>query len=73
MKKITAIIALVILLASCATTKPSHPEATGIYTIATIDTGDVVTFKEVRGKYLILSDTIKVGDKIILNVIKIHR
>ena len=61
---------LLLLLISCATVTTLHK--TGRYTIKTI-TGDQVTFNEVKGTYLIASDTLKVGDEIVINVIGIKK
>ena len=58
-------ICIVGLLASCS---PSLHN-TGKYTIKTRE-GNLTTFNEVRGKYVVESDTLKVNDTITINVIK---
>ncbi len=64
MKKIITPLAL-LLLCSCAAPRLT----TGRYTIKGIN-GHDVAFVEVPGWYNIQSDTLKIGDKITINVIK---
>jgi len=62
------------LLASCAATNKTHYERihglhkAGVYTVKS-RSGNVTTFKEVKGKYVVQSDTLKPNDKIEINVI----
>lgn len=56
----------IIIFSSCA----PRLHKTGTYTIDTRN-GDTTTFKEVRDKYMLASDTIKAGDKVV--IIKIKR
>lgn len=58
-----------LLLCSCSTPKKL---TTGTYTVIS-KRGDVVSFKEVSGHYKINSDTLKAGDKININVVRIHQ
>jgi hypothetical protein len=55
------------IFASCIT--PTRLHTTGVYTIKK-RSGSVTEFYEVKGQYQILSDTLKVNDKIIINVIR---
>jgi len=57
-----------IFLYSCA---PPQKLTTGTYTIKTIH-GVTVSFREVTGQYFLMSDTIKVNDRITINIIKQH-
>ena len=57
MKKLFIIL---ILFSSCA---GARLHKSGIYTIDTRE-GNATTFKEVRGRYILLSDTLKPGDKV---------
>ncbi len=66
-----SLLPMLLLLISCTTTVQTMHK-TGRYTIKTI-AGDQVTFTEVKGTYLIASDTLKVGDKIVINVIGIKK
>jgi len=45
--------------------------ATGTYTIKSVN-GSIVTFKEVRGKYDMQTDTLKVNQQIKMNVIRLR-
>lgn len=65
----TFIITLLILC-SCAAPKTLHH--TGTYTIATVQK-TVVTFRGVAGRYDLGTDTLKVGDTVRMNVVKLKR
>lgn len=70
MKKLLPLIALLLLLIaifSSCTTQRLHK--TGNYTIAT-RSGSVTTFKGVRGTYNLVSDTLKVGDQVLMINVK---
>ncbi|CAN5575517.1 hypothetical protein BH11BAC3_BH11BAC3_22410 [soil metagenome] len=67
MKTITILLFATLMLASCYSTL--HLHNTGTYTIKQ-RAGDVTEFYEVKGKYTIISDTLKKNDKIVINVIK---
>jgi len=67
MKKLTI---LLLIISSCTAQKTLHQ--TGTYTVATA-TGNVVTFKGIAGKYHLPVDTMKVGDTIRMNVIRLTR
>ena len=66
MKKFAPLL-ISIMLFSCYSAKTLHN--TGAYTIKSRN-GNVTEFFEVKGKYIIPSDTLKVNDKVIINVIK---
>lgn len=55
-----------LILSSCAT---ARLHKTGTYTIDTRN-GNATTFKEVRGTYQLLSDTLKPGDKVMMIEVK---
>ena len=67
MKTISILCVALSIFISCTT--PNHLHDTGIYTIKERN-GSVTEFYEVKGKYQIFSDTLKVNDKIVINVIK---
>ncbi|MEO7767601.1 MAG: hypothetical protein ABIS01_09250 [Ferruginibacter sp.] len=67
MKQILIFLIIVMVHASCNTTQYLHQS--GAYTIKNRE-GDVTEFYEVKGKYNVISDTLKENDKIIINVIK---
>lgn len=54
----------------CSCTAPKRM-ASGTYTIKQIY-GASVSFKEIDGKYFLMSDTLKVNDKITMNVIRLY-
>jgi hypothetical protein len=64
MKKV--IFLLAILATSCTANKLHK---SGTYTIATRN-GNATTFKEVKGRYMLQSDTLKPGDKVVMIEIK---
>ena len=64
MKKILFV--LIIFLASCAN-RPLYK--TGTYTIQS-RTGSTTTFKNVKGEYELVSDTLKVGDQVLMINVK---
>lgn len=55
-----------LILSSCTATRLYR---SGTYTIATRQ-GNATTFKEVRGTYMVMSDTLKPGDKVTMIEIK---
>lgn len=57
----------IIVLTSCYS--KLHLHQSGTYTIKERN-GSITEFWEVKGKYTILSDTLKKNDKIVINVIK---
>ncbi|MEO6719306.1 MAG: hypothetical protein ABIN67_03030 [Ferruginibacter sp.] len=59
---------IVIAIFTCCNT-PSHLHNTGVYTIKK-RIGSTTEFYEVKGQYQVFSDTLKVNDKIIINVIR---
>ncbi|MEP7109247.1 MAG: hypothetical protein ABI760_14735 [Ferruginibacter sp.] len=67
MKNIFSFLTAAVILASCYT--PNHLHETGTYTIKERN-GDLTEFYEVKGKYNVISDTLKKDDKIVINVIK---
>jgi hypothetical protein len=67
MKTTLQILTLAFIFASCNTSSRLHD--TGVYTIKERN-GSMTEFYEVKGKYHIISDTLKINDKIVINVIK---
>jgi len=61
-------ILVMIYITSCT---PQKKMATGTYTIKSVN-GSIVTFKEVRGKYDMQTDTLKVNQQIKMNVIRLR-
>lgn len=71
MRKILPIIALILF--SCSNAKHYQKihglSRSGTYTIKSIE-AHTATFKEFPGRYEVPSDTLKIGDKIFISVIK---
>lgn len=61
------IILIAIFLSSCTTQQRLHK--TGTYTISSRE-GSVTTFKGVKGTYNLISDTLKVGDNVLMINVK---
>ncbi|MEO6548751.1 MAG: hypothetical protein ABIN94_12150 [Ferruginibacter sp.] len=67
MKKLRISIAIITVFASCNTTQ--HLHESGTYTIKEKN-GDVTEFYEVKGRFSLVSDTLKKNDKIFINVVR---
>ncbi|MCW3091957.1 MAG: hypothetical protein JWP81_3026 [Ferruginibacter sp.] len=67
MKRISTLLAAIAIFTSCNTTQYLHQS--GTYTIKERN-GDVTEFYEVKGRYNVMSDTLKPNDKIVINLIK---
>lgn len=69
------ILILALLFSSCASVNKAHYQKihplskTGSYTIKSLK-NNVAKFNEVAGEYIVLSDTLKKGDTIKINVIR---
>jgi len=61
-----------LLLAIVGCTAPKSLHQSGTYTIESVDR-DVVTFKGISGSYQLPVDTLKIGDTVRMNVIRISR
>ena len=62
------IAAAILFLTSCS----RHLHYSGTYTVKTVqkqDSASIVTFKRIKGKHLVLSDTLKPGSRIYINVL----
>ena len=67
MKQLLIFVATTAILASCYSSE--HLHNSGTYTIKERK-GNITEFYEVKGRYSVISDTLKVNDKIVINVIK---
>ena len=67
MKQLLIFAVIIAVLASCYSSE--HLHNSGTYTIK-VRKGNITEFYEVKGKYSVISDTLKVNDKIVINVIK---
>jgi len=61
---------MLLAIAGCTTPKSLHQS--GTYTIASVS-GDIVTFKGVGGSYQLPVDTLKIGDTVRMNVIRLSK
>ena len=68
MKQSLLTVTIAVIMMSCATQKSLHQA--GRYTIKE-RTGTATQFEEVAGMYEVIGDTLKVGDMITINVIKL--